>query len=377
MTEIERLDKAFHWLFPAQVKGLAGAVVDAAVVKPAKAVGDKVAYELGAPKRAVDAAAAEAAAAPGRAADRLKAEADAARAAADAAAEDARLAALARADGARASVQDVVDSVATLPDATRRAAKASVTVLRGFSALAAESGKEEVVEADFTAAASEPKAAALAVDEGVRVESEVVLDDGDVFDPGLEDDPGAIFLAVARAGLAAAAKVTWGRRRPFRFVPELPMNSPLPHPSRVVPRRPTHPWLAVYFSATKRDDAGASARGRPRAAEPPRRHASSQGRQGQGADGIRRRGHQGRRARGRGGEGRGEAVQGSGGEGPRRRAPAPGVQVRDGRGQGRARGAARGARPPGPRPRGRRRAADRARRPQARARAGSVFLAAR
>ena len=62
MTEIERLDGAFHWLFPAQVKGLAGAVVDAAVVKPAKAVGDKVAYELGAPKRAVDAAAAEAAA---------------------------------------------------------------------------------------------------------------------------------------------------------------------------------------------------------------------------------------------------------------------------------------------------------------------------
>ncbi|KAH8053238.1 hypothetical protein JL720_14717 [Aureococcus anophagefferens] len=135
------------------VKGLAGAVVDAAVVKPAKAVGDKVAYELGAPKRAVDAAAAEAAAAPGRAADRLKAEADAAAAAA---AEDAARGAL-----LRRGVQDVVDSVATLPDATRRAAKASVTVLRGFSALAAsgrrrgDKAKEltESVVADTKAAA--------------------------------------------------------------------------------------------------------------------------------------------------------------------------------------------------------------------------------
>ncbi|KAH8053738.1 hypothetical protein JL722_9213 [Aureococcus anophagefferens] len=245
------------------VKGLAGAVVDAAVVKPAKAVGDKVAYELGAsapstppPPRPPPAS---------RGGDDLR---------------------------------EILTGREIVTDMLGEGHRA-----RGFGA-AAESGKEQVVEADFAAAASEPKGTALAVDEGVRVESEVVLDDGDVFDPGLEDDPGAIFSAVARAGLAAAAKVTGDKAK------------------------------ELTESVVADTKAAARAAAEEKVAEKQFKAAAEKAR----ADELQRQEYKYETA-------------------------AAKVE----------REALLAARPPRPRPRGRRRAADRARRPQARARVGPFF----
>ncbi|KAH8065585.1 hypothetical protein JL721_8138 [Aureococcus anophagefferens] len=104
--------------------------------------------------------------------------------------------------------RDEIDEYSrTLGEAQREKARAAAAAAAAEKKRERErrEASERVANASLSAASF---GTALAVDEGVRVESEVVLDDGDVFDPGLEDDPGAIFSAVARAGLAAAAKVT-------------------------------------------------------------------------------------------------------------------------------------------------------------------------
>ncbi|KAK7242473.1 hypothetical protein SO694_00017157 [Aureococcus anophagefferens] len=250
------------------VKGLAGAVVDAAVVKPAKAVGDKVAY--GSARRSAPSTPPPPRPPPASCGGRRRLRRDAA-------GRDAP------------------------------AAKAKATVLAA-SRLAAESGKEEVVEADFAAAASETKGTALAVDEGVRVESEVVLDDGDgVFDPASRTT-GAIFSAARARG-----------------------SRPRPRSRATRPRS----WTESVVADTK---AAARAAAEEKVAEKQFKAAAEKAR----ADELQRQEYKYETA---GGQGRREAL--------------------------------RGARPPRPRPRGRRRAADRARRPQARARVGPLFLAAR